>query len=327
MPLHTRLTRLFGIEHPILLAPMARVAGGRLAAAVTGAGGLGLVGGGYGEADWLRTEIGKTGGARVGYGFITWSLTRDPAVLDLALEAQPATVMVSFGDPRPFADRIRAAGVPLTAQVQDLEQARRALDIGADVLVAQGGEAGGHGKSVRCTFTLVPDVVDLAAERSPATPVVAAGGVADGRGLAAALALGADGALVGTRFWAATEALVSSRAHRRGMAASGDETIRTRVYDLVRQQDWPEGYDARLVANTFVRAWHGNEAQLLQRLPEMVSTFQKALETEDFDVVTVLVGEAIGRIRAVRPAADIIGEMVHDAARILNRATPGRQET
>ncbi|MGF2946403.1 NAD(P)H-dependent flavin oxidoreductase [Mycobacterium sp. Lab-001] len=325
MPLRTRLTRLFDIEHPILLAPMARVSGGRLAAAVTGAGGLGMVGGGYGESDWLRTEICQTGAARVGYGFITWSLADDPEVLDMALETQPATIMLSFGDPMPFAARIRAAGVSLTAQVQDLEQARRALDIGADVLVAQGGEAGGHGKNVRSTFTLVPDVVDLAAERSPATPVVAAGGVADGRGLAAALALGADGALVGTRFWAANEALVSPRAHRRGMAASGDETIRTRVYDIVRQKDWPAGYDLRLVSNAFVEAWHGNEAQLLERLPEMVSTFQKALETEDFDVVTVLVGETIGRIDAVRPAAAIVGEMAHDAARILNLAAPSPQ--
>ncbi len=143
--------------------------------------------------------------------------------------------MLSFGDLRPFADRLRAAGVPLTAQVQSLDHARQALDAGADLIVAQGGEAGGHGMSVRSTFTLVPDVVDLVAARSPDTLVVAAGGVADGRGLAAALALGADGALVGTRLWASAEALVSPRAHQRAIQASGDDTFRTRVYDVVRQ--------------------------------------------------------------------------------------------
>ncbi|MEY8016217.1 NAD(P)H-dependent flavin oxidoreductase [Mycobacterium servetii] len=321
MPLTTRLTEFFGIDHPIMLAPMALVSGGRLAAEVTRAGGLGLIGGGYGDAEWLRTQIGEADGARVGCGFITWSLARDPGVLDVALGRQPVTVMLSFGDLDPFADRIRAAGVPLTAQVQNLEQARRALDAGADVLVAQGGEAGGHGMSARSTFTLVPDVVDLAAERCPETLVVAAGGVADGRSLAAALALGADGALVGTRFWATPEALVSQRAHLRGIAASGDDTLRTRVYDFVREKDWPDGYDARLVRNAFIEAWHGDEAGLRARLPEMVSAFQKAVDAEDFDVVTVLVGEAIGRIRDVRPAAGIVGEMVCDATRILNRAT------
>ncbi|WP_407689385.1 NAD(P)H-dependent flavin oxidoreductase [Mycobacterium sp. HUMS_1102779] len=321
MPLTTRLTEFFGIDHPIMLAPMAMVSGGRLAAEVTRAGGLGLIGGGYGDADWLRTQIGEADGARVGCGFITWSLACDPGVLDVALGRQPVTVMLSFGDLDPFADRIRAAGVPLTAQVQNLEQARRALDAGADVVVAQGGEAGGHGMSARSTFTLVPDVVDLAAERSPETLVVAAGGVADGRGLAAALALGADGALVGTRFWASPEALVSRRAHLRGIAASGDDTLRTRVYDFVRQKDWPDGYDARLVSNAFIEAWHGDEAGLRELLPEMVNAFQKALDAEDFDVVTVLVGEAIGRIRDVRPAGGIVGEMVCDATRILNRAT------
>lgn len=319
MSLTTRLTEFLGIQHPILLAPMALVSGGRLAAAVTAAGGLGLVGGGYGEADWLDEQIGETAGARVGYGFIAWSLARDPGLLEHALAQQPATVMLSFGDLTPFAERIRGAGVPLTAQVQTLHQARLALAAGAKIIVAQGGEAGGHGMGSRSTFTLVPDVVDLAAQRSPETLVVAAGGVADGRGLAAALALGADGVLVGTRFWAAAEALVSARARQRGIAASGDDTVRTRIYDIVRQRDWPDEYDARMVRNALIQRWHGRESELSARLPEAVDEFQKATAAEDFDVITVLVGEAIGLIRDVRPAADIVDHMVGDAARILNQ--------
>jgi len=322
MPLTTRLTKFFGIEHPILLAPMAGISGGRLAAAVTGAGGLGLIGGGYGDADWLQTQIGKADGARVGYGFITWSLARNPDLLDMVLAQQPATVMLSFGELEPFAHRIHAAGVALIAQAQTLDHARRALDAGAEILVAQGGEAGGHGMSARSTFTLVPEVVDMVAERSPETLVLAAGGVADGRGLAAALSLGADGVLVGTRLWAAPEALVSPRAHQRAIQAGGDDTFRTQVYDAVRQLDWPTEYNERAIGNPFLDVWHGNEARLSTELPEAIETFEKAVAAEDFDAAAILVGEAVGLIHDVRPAADIVRDMARDATAILDRRRP-----
>jgi nitronate monooxygenase len=315
----TRLTELFGIEHPIISAPMALVSGGKLAATVTSAGGLGMIGGGYGDSVWLEREFGLADGARVGCGFITWSLARKPELLDETLERQPATVMLSFGELQPFADRIHAAGIPLMAQVQTLEQARQALDAGAQIVVAQGGEAGGHGMTVRSTFTLVPDVVDLAAERAPDTLVLAAGGVADGRGLAAALMLGADGAVVGTRFWASPEALVSPRAHERAIGASGDSTYRTRVYDYVRQLDWPPAYNERALSNPFVDGWHGNEAELVASLPDVVSNFEKAVAAEDFGVAAILIGESIGLIDAVRPAADIVTDMASQAERILKR--------
>ncbi|BBZ69723.1 NAD(P)H-dependent flavin oxidoreductase [Mycobacterium paraseoulense] len=321
MSLDTRIARFFGIEHPVVLAPMAGISGGRLAAAVTSAGGLGLIGGGYGDAEWLRREFGRADGLTVGCGFITWSLARQPALLDEALERQPAAIMLSFGELQPFADRIHAAGVPLIAQAQTLDHARRALDAGADVVVAQGGEAGGHGMTARSTFTLVPDVVDLAAERSPGTLVLAAGGVTDGRGLAAALALGADGALVGTRFWASPEALVSPRAHERALPASGDDTLRTRAYDLVRRLDWPAGYDARALGNTFLDTWHGNQDRLAASLPDVVAEYEKAVAAEDFETAAILVGEGVGLVRQVRPAADIVTDMVEQAGRILSGAT------
>ncbi len=321
--LSTRLTEFLGIENPILLAPMAGISGGRLAAAVTAAGGLGLIGGGYGDAEWLQREFeqadGADAGSRVGVGFITWSLARNPELLDDALARRPATIMLSFGDLKPFADRIHAAGIPLIAQAQNLDHARQALDVGADIIVAQGGEAGGHGMSVRSTFTLVPDVADLVAERSPKALVLAAGGIADGRGLAAALALGADGALVGTRFWAASEALVSPRAQQRAVQASGDDTVRTQVLDVVRRLDWPAEYDIRALNNSFLDTWHGNETQLRESLPVALETFEKAFAAEDFDAAPVIVGEGVGRVRDVRPARDIVREMVRDARRILNQ--------
>jgi nitronate monooxygenase len=258
--------------------------------------------------------------AKVGCGFITWSLARAPELLDQALERQPATVMLSFGDLHPFAERVHAAGIPLIAQVQTLDQARHALDAGAEIVVAQGGESGGHGMTVRSTFTLVPDVVDVAAGRAPETLVLAAGGVADGRGLAAALMLGADGVVVGTRFWASSEALVSPRAHQRALGSDGGSTYRTRVYDYVRRLDWPPEYNERALSNPFVDGWHGNEAELLASLPDAVNTFEAAVDAEDYDAAAILIGESIGLIDEVRPAADIVADMASHAERILTQA-------
>ena len=316
----TRLTEFFGIEHPIVSAPMAQISGGKLAAAVSAGGGLGLIGGGYGDSAWLRREFGLAGGARVGCGFITWSLARSPELLDETLERRPTAVMLSFGDLQPFAERVHAAGLPVIAQAQTLEQARRALDAGAEIVVAQGGEAGGHGMTARSTFTLVPDVVDLAADRVPGTLVLAAGGVADGRGLAAALMLGADGVVVGTRFWASAEALVSPRAHERALGASGHSTYRTRVYDHVRRLDWPPEYNERALSNPFVDRWHDNEAELLASLPEAVNTFEAAVAAEDFGAAAILIGESIGLVDTVRPAADIVADVASQAERVIKRA-------
>ncbi|HWB44397.1 MAG TPA: nitronate monooxygenase, partial [Hyphomicrobiaceae bacterium] len=183
--IRTRLTERFGLIHPIVSAPMAFAAGGRLAAAVSNAGGLGLIGGGYGDDAWLEEQFRAAGNARVGCGFITWSLRRQPHLLDAALAHNPVALFLSFDDPAPFARRIKDAGAALICQVQTRRGAEIALDQGADVVVAQGAEAGGHAGS-RATLTLVPEAADLIAARAPATLLCAAGGIADGRGLAAA---------------------------------------------------------------------------------------------------------------------------------------------
>src|ERR1700722_7952038 len=145
MGLRTRLTEALGIKVPILSAPMGFVAGGKLAAAVTAAGGLGIIGGGYGDADWLDREFAAAGNARIGCGFITWSLAKQPELLDRALSHAPEVLMLSFGDPSPFAPAIRAAGSRLICQVQTIAHTQAALACGADIIVAQGSEAGGHG--------------------------------------------------------------------------------------------------------------------------------------------------------------------------------------
>src|SRR5215208_3240226 len=205
-----RVTEALGIEYPVLLAPMDLVASGTLASAVSQAGGLGLIGGGYGYAEWLEREFAAAGNARVGCGFITWSLANKPELLDLAVRHRPVAVMLSFGDPGPFVAKIKDAGAKLICQVQSLAQAKDAAAIGADILVAQGTEAGGHG-ATRSTLTLVPEIVDSL----PEVPVVASGGIADGRGLAAVMMLGAEGVL------ASHAAQGHPEAKHRIVAASG----------------------------------------------------------------------------------------------------------
>ena len=322
MTLHTRLTEMLGIEHPILSAPMAFAAGGKLAAAVTTAGGLGLIGGGYGDAEWLEQEFAAARNTRVGCGFITWSLAKRPALLEQVIAHSPAAVMLSFGSPVPFAPRIKASGAKLICQVQNLEHTRAAVDVGADIIVAQGAEAGGHGLT-RATFTLVPEIADYLAKVAPATVLVAAGGVADGRGLAAALMLGADGALIGSRFWASTEALVHTEFHNAAIDADGDATTRTTVVDIVRKIDWPKQFTARVMKTGFIMEWQGREAELAE--PTLVERemvrYVGAMQNGDPDNTAVWVGEAAGLIHDVRPAADLLQEIVDDAKRLLATAT------
>jgi nitronate monooxygenase len=143
--LATRLTRTLQLRHPVISAPMAFAAGGALAAAVSRAGGLGFIGGGYGDLPWLEQQLALAEGERIGVGFITWSLARSPSLLAVALEHRPAAVMLSFGDPRPFAEKIRAGGAALICQCQNMAHVCDAVEAGATVVVAQGAEAGGHG--------------------------------------------------------------------------------------------------------------------------------------------------------------------------------------
>ena len=313
MALRTRLTDFFGIRHPIVLAPMDPASGGALAGAVSAAGGLGLIGGGYGDREILEREFAKAGNQRVGCGFITWSMARSPELLDLALARKPAAMMLSFADPKPFAEKVHAAGIPLICQVHNLDHARRALDAGASVLVAQGTDAGGHGLTTRGTITLVPGVVDLVARERPEVLVLAAGGIADGRGIAAALMLGADGALLGTRFWATQEALIHPAAKARVVAATGDETLRTSVYDIVRNRDWPPEYTGRLMRNRFIETWHGREEELRALAGEERRAVEAADRSGDYDVSNVTVGEAIGLVRDLPPAGELVGRLAAEA--------------
>jgi nitronate monooxygenase len=312
MPLHTRITDLLAIQYPVLLAPMDLVAGGKLASAVSQAGGLGLIGGGYGDADWLQQEFAAAGNARVGCGFITWSLEKKPELLDVTLAHKPCAVMLSFGDPSPFAPKIKAAGSKLICQIQTLAQAGVAMNVGADILVAQGTEAGGHGMT-RSTLTLVPEVVDA----FPDVPVVAAGGIADGRGLAAVMMLGAEGVLMGTRFYASEEAQANPAAKERVLAATGDDTVRSIVFDLSRQYIWPEPYTGRVLRNAHAERWLGRETELKDRVTEEAQRYREARERGDFDVAAVVAGEAAGLIHDLPSAGEVVERVVREAEALL----------
>ncbi len=316
--LHTRLTHALALRHPIVSAPMAFAGGGRLAAAVSRAGGLGLIGGGYGDPAWLEQQFASAEGERIGVGFITWSLRKSPSLLTDVLKHRPAAVMLSFGDPRPFVDEIRAAGARLICQCQDMAHVMDAVDVGADVVVAQGAEAGGHG-ALRGTLSFTPEVVDHVAQHAPHMLVLAAGGVADGRGLAAALALGADGVLVGTRLWASEEALVQPGHHQAIVDTDGDGTLRTTVADIARQLPWPRGFTARIRRNSFTDRWHGREAELERQLTTEGPRYRQAFAAGDPEHTGVWFGEAAGLIGAIEPAADLVLRMVDEAAAQLGR--------
>ena len=316
--LSTRLTRALSLEHPIVSAPMAFAGGGTLAAAVSRAGGLGLIGGGYGDPSWLKEQFDAAGDAPVGVGFITWSIQRSPSILTEALERHPRAVMLSFGDPRPFVEDIRTAGALLVCQCQNMRHVEEALHVRADIVVAQGAEAGGHG-ALRGTLTFVPEAADLIQAYSPETLLLAAGGIADGRGLSAALMLGADGVLVGTRFWASKEALVRQRQQASILAATGDDTLRTRIPDIARQLPWPSEFTARIRRNAFSDRWHGREEELQRNIAVEGPRYQLSFAEGDPENTAVWFGEAAGLIHEVEPAAAIVQRMVTEAALRIQR--------
>jgi nitronate monooxygenase len=329
--LHTRFTERFKLTTPIALAPMALASGGALAAACAQAGALGLVGGGYGDLAWTQREVtlanellkaDAAAHARLGVGFITWKLDEDASALDWALTQQPCAVMLSFGDPRPYAARIAASGAALICQVQQLAQVPLAIEAGAAVIVAQGGEAGGHGANAlegRSTFTLVPEIADHLAAHSPDTLLLAAGGVADGRGLAAALMLGADGALVGSRLWATQESLAASGAKTQAMHTNGDGTARSAVFDILRRKNWPAPYDFRAIRNDLHRQLETDIAALQANPDAARADYDAGVKAGDFTRAHATVGEAVGLIADVPSAGALIARMSEQAVHALGR--------
>jgi nitronate monooxygenase len=323
--LNTRFTQRFHLSTPIALAPMALATGGTLAAACAQAGALALIGGGYGDLAWTQREYtlatqrlsqDTASQARLGVGFITWKLDENAEALDWALTQKPCAVMLSFGDPRPYAARIAAAGAALICQVQRLDQVPQALEAGAAVIVAQGGEAGGHGANAlegRSTFTLVPEIADYLAAHAPDTLLLAAGGVADGRGLAAALMLGADGALIGSRLWASAESLAADGAKTQATQTNGDGTARSAVFDILRRKNWPAPYDFRAIRNDLHRQLEHNLAALQANPDAARADYDAGVKAGDFTRAHATVGESVGLIADIPDAGTLIARITQHA--------------
>jgi nitronate monooxygenase len=316
----TSLCTLLKIDHPILNAPMGGTATASLAAAVAEAGGFGMIGGtSPGGPDWLRAQI-RAARARTARPFGVGFISSFPGVDDLvqvALDERVAAINHSFADPAPYVGAAHAAGVLVFAQVQTVGQASRAARAGVDLIVAQGTEAGGHTGSTG-TLALVPAVVDVAGD----IPVVAAGGIADGRGLAAALMLGAAGAWIGTRFVASQEWGGQAWEQAAVVAASADDTVRTSVFDQVRAAPFPEGIADRVLRNAFVEAWQGREGELAARRPDLSRQIAEAAQRGDASMVDISAGVAAGLVRAVEPAGAIVQQIVREAERLLTERAP-----
>jgi nitronate monooxygenase len=261
-----------GIERPIVNAPMGGAAGGRLAAAVSAAGGLGMIGmGSSATAEQLTTELAQLDGQRFGIGLVHWVTQDRPDLFDVAVAAQPALLSVSFGEDWDWVSRAHDAGLTVTTQVATVDAARRAVDAGVDVLVARGAEGGGHGEPTVGTLPLLAEVLDTVD-----VPVLAAGGISSARAVAAVLAAGAAAAWVGTAFAACAEALTPAAARDALLAAESDATELTTEYDIAAGYRWPASLPERVLRGSPVNAGQGvgdvrhpaNAAEIVKSLTE-----------------------------------------------------------
>ncbi len=279
---------------------MAKVAGGELAAAVSNAGGLGILGGGYGNAEWLAEQAELSGGARVGVGIITWNMA--DGGLDAMLSHDPCAVWLAFGDLAPHIAPIHAAGAKAICQVGTAAEAVEAVAAGADVIVAQGTESGGHGRpqlSIHESLAAISDAI-------PDTPLVAAGGMNTQVDLDAAHEFGAAGVAMGTAFYATHEAVDSHQAKDRLVEVDGADTVRSRVYDHIRGPLWPEGYTGRTARTTLTDEWAGREAELAANVEPYQAAHADAAAASDMTVRVLWAGSGVGEIDQIVSAAEVV---------------------
>ena len=317
--LSTTFTQSLGIRHPLVQAPMAGIAGGALAGAVSGAGGLGMLGvGPASPLDWIaaQADIARPSGP-FGIGLLTWALERRPELIEAAIAARPKAISLSFGNPAPHVEQIHAAGIRVFCQVQDVATAEQAIMAGADLLVAQGTDAGGHTGSVG-TMPVLQLVLELG-ERA-GLPVLAAGGIATGRGIAGVLAMGAAGAWLGTRFVASVEAMGTEAAKQTLLRRTERETVLTHVFDIVQDVPWPEPLPGRALRNAFTDRWHGREQELLTSIEGIRPAFQEAGRRGDYDEFMIYAGQAVGLVHDLPPAAELVERLMRDGEASLQRA-------
>ena len=315
--LSTRLTEKYGLQYPVLSAPMAGHSGGRFAAAVSNAGALGTFGAATFTPERLKQEV-EIARANTekpfGVGLITFRLPDQEDLLNTAIEARVPVIALSFDDPRPWAPRIHDAGISLICQVQSMESASEAVEAGADVIAVQGREAGGHTGSP----SLLP-LLEQVLDAYPEHVVVAAGGISSGRTLAAVLAAGADGAWIGTRLLATPEAEIAEEHKQMIVQSSAGDTVFTPVYDIVAGGRWPRDIEARLLRNRFAAEWTGRERELEDRLPEVMTRIAAAKNADPWQYQAVYMGAGVGAIQSVQPVGEVLESICREAETRLSR--------
>lgn len=299
------LQETLGIRVPVVGAPMAGPADGRLARAVSAAGALGMIGvGNTRDGEWLtgQAAVAAAGGTPYGIGLMAWALDQRPDQLAAVLELDPppSLVSVSFGELREPVRRLRGAGLRTATQVGNLADLRTALDAGVDLVVARGAEAGGHGRNELATLPLLQLVLAEAGE----VPVLAAGGIIDRRGVAAVLAAGAAGAWVGTAFLGCVEAANSPEARRALFAAT--ETGYGRVFDVAQRAAWPREFGGRAVRNGFFDRWVGHEDDLDEAAAQQHAT---AVRAGDYATAHLYAGQGVLALHEERSAADVVAAL------------------
>jgi len=326
----TELCARLGIEVPIILAPMGGATGPELTAAVSNAGGLGMIPLWYLDSDGVRAGIrgvraltGKPFGVNLN---LNWPQEER---LEICLDEGVSIISTFWGDGAAYIARAHQAGATVFHTVGSVDEARRAADAGADIIVAQGFEAGGHVRGTVTTLALVPAVVDAVAP----IPVVAAGGIADGRGLAAVLALGAQAAWIGTRFLASPEAPIHARYRELLIAAgAGDTYYSTTIFDI----GWPDA-GHRVLRNKTVDAWEAagsppsgarpGEGEVVATSPTAGTVHRYEIGTPaadatgDIDAMSLWAGQGVGLVSRAQPAGEIVREIAGEAEAVIRRLT------
>lgn len=320
--LRTRICDFIGIDHPVVLGGMASATNPALVAAVSNAGGLGILGATFLSADQQRADVSETRELTAkpfGLNHLLAFATEDRFAA--TLDARPRVVSTAWPwadqDLRPYFDRAHEAEALVLHMVSGAPDAVRAVEAGADVIVAQGTEGGGH-VGWMGTMALVPQVVRAVAP----VPVLAAGGVADGSGLAAALALGAEGVLLGTRFLATAEAPIPPSYKRAIIASNGHNTLLTEIADIAFGLVWP-GAMSRVARNRFIERWAGREWEVRQRRHEIARQLRSARERDDAEEFNLQMGQTAGLINAIIPAAELVTGIVAEAEQIIRTRLPG----
>lgn len=313
--LTTEFTRRLGIDHPIVQAGMGDAAGWDLVAAVSNAGALGTMG-----------TIGRSPSAAVEEIAAIREATNRPfavnliafdwapfagALVDAVIEARPPIVTISFGDPLRALRACQDAAITTIVQVQDLDGLRAAIDGAADFVIVQGNEAGGH-TGWRGTLNFVAQALDLAGS----IPVLAAGGVGNGRGLAAALAMGCAGVAMGTRFKATPEYAGNDREKQQLVESDGSNTTYDFILDIALGIDWANGITGRALRSDFTDEWHGRGDELRQKVAAY-PMFGFAQELASKGQAINWAGESSGLVDRVKPAADVVRETVREAEALL----------